>query len=36
MLTQEHYVEKLLKTFGHFNVTPVSTFYDANTQLKKK
>ena len=35
MLTQEHYVEKLLKKFGHFDVTPVSTPYDANSQLKK-
>ncbi|KAK6151926.1 hypothetical protein DH2020_014561 [Rehmannia glutinosa] len=35
MLTQEHYVEKLLKKFGHFDVKPVSTPYDANTQLKK-
>ena len=36
MLTQEHYVEKLLKKFGHFDVTSVSTLYDDNTQLKKK
>ena len=35
MLTQEHYVEKLLTKYGHSNVTPVSTPYDANTQLKK-
>ena len=35
MLTQEHYVEKLIKKFGYFYVTPVSTFYDVNTQLKK-
>ena len=35
MLTQEHYVEKLLRKFGHFDVTPVSTPYDANSQLKK-
>jgi len=35
MLSQEHYVEKLLKKFGHFDVTPLSTPYDANTQLKK-
>ncbi|KAK6147374.1 hypothetical protein DH2020_018286 [Rehmannia glutinosa] len=35
MLSQEHYVEKLLKKFGHFDVKLVSTLYDANTQLKK-
>ncbi len=35
MLSQEHYVEKLLMKFNYFEVTPVSTPYDANTQLKK-
>ena len=35
MLSQEHYVEKILKRFGHFNVKPVSTLYDANTHLMK-
>jgi len=35
MLSQEHYIEKLLKKFGNFDVTQVSTPYDANTQLKK-
>ena len=35
MLSQEHYVEKLFKKFGHYDVTLVSTSYDANTQLKK-
>ena len=30
MLSQEHYVEKILKRFGHFD-TP----YDANTHLMK-
>ena len=35
ILSQEHYVEKMLKKFGHFDVKPVSTPYDANTQLKK-
>ena len=35
MLTQQHYVEKLLKKFGHFDVTAVSTPYDANTKLMK-
>ena len=31
MLSQEHYVEKILKRFGHFDAKPVSTPYDANT-----
>ena len=35
MLSQEHYVEKILKRFGHFDVKPVSTPYDANTHLIK-
>ena len=35
ILSQKHYVGKLLKNFGHFDVTPVSTPYDANTQLMK-
>ena len=35
MLSQEHYVEKILKRFGHFDAKPVSTPYDANTHLKK-
>ena len=35
MLSQEHYVEKILKKFGHFDTKPVSTPYDGNTQLKK-
>jgi hypothetical protein len=35
MLTQEHYVEKLLKKSGRFDMTYVSTFYDVNCQLKK-
>ena len=35
MLSQEHYVEKILKRFGHFNAKPVSTPYDANTHLMK-
>ena len=33
MLSQEHYVEKILKRFGHFDAKPVSTPYDANTHL---
>ncbi|OMO54671.1 Integrase, catalytic core [Corchorus capsularis] len=35
MLTQEHYVERLLKRFGHFDVKPMSTPYDTTTHLKK-
>ena len=35
MLSQEHYVEKILKRFGHFDAKPVSTPYDANTHLMK-
>ena len=31
MLSQEHYVEKILKSFGHFDAKPMSTPYDANT-----
>ena len=32
ILSQEHYVEKILKKFGHFNAKPMSTPYDANTE----
>ena len=35
MLSQEHFVEKILKRFGHFDAKPVSTPYDANTHLMK-
>ena len=35
MLSQEHYVEKTLKRFGHFDAKPVRTPYDANTHLMK-
>ena len=35
MLSQEHYVEKILKRFEHFVSKPVSTPYDANTHLMK-
>ena len=35
ILTHEHYVEKFLKKFGHFDVTPMSTPYDVNIQLRK-
>ena len=33
MLSQEHYVEKILKGFGHSDAKPMSTSYDANTHL---
>ena len=35
MLSQEHYVERLLKKFDCFEVTHVATTYDANSKLKK-
>ena len=35
MLSQEHYVEKILKRFRHFNAKVVSTPYDDNTHLMK-
>ena len=34
-LSQEHYVEKILRKFEHFDCKPVSTPYDLNSQLKK-
>ena len=35
MLSQEHYVEKILKRFKHLDDKPVSTSYDAYTRLMK-
>ncbi|XP_071928182.1 uncharacterized protein [Coffea arabica] len=35
MLSQEHYTERLLRKFENYDVTPVSTPYDVNTQLRK-
>ncbi|CAH9068398.1 unnamed protein product [Cuscuta epithymum] len=35
ILSQEHYAEKLLKKFGHFDVKPVEIPYDSSTHLKK-
>ena len=35
LFSQEHYMERLLKKFECFDVTPVATPYDANSQLKK-
>ena len=34
-LSQEHYVEKMLKRYGYYNGKLVSTRYDVNTHLKK-
>ncbi|KAJ9684091.1 hypothetical protein PVL29_016537 [Vitis rotundifolia] len=34
-LSQEHYVEKILRKFEHFDCKPVSTPYDPSLQLKK-
>ena len=35
VLTQSHYVEKLLKKFNYFDVKLVSTPYDLSIKLKK-
>ena len=35
ILTQLHYVEKLLKKFNYFDVKFVSTPYDSSIKLKK-
>jgi len=35
VLTQSHYVEKLLKKFNYFDVKHVSTPYDSSIKLKK-
>ena len=35
-LSQEHYVEKILRKLEHFDCKSVSTPYDPNSQLKKK
>ena len=34
-LYQEHYVEKILRMFEHFDCKPVSTPYYPNSKLKK-
>ena len=34
-LSQEHYVEKILRKFEHFDCKPVLTPYDPSSQLKK-
>ncbi|RVW40555.1 Retrovirus-related Pol polyprotein from transposon TNT 1-94 [Vitis vinifera] len=34
-LSQEYYVEKILRKFEHFDCKPVSTPYNPNSQLKK-
>lgn len=33
ILTQSHYIEKVLKRFEHFSSTPVSTPYDSSVKL---
>ena len=35
MLFQKYNVEKLLRKFGHFNVTQMCTSYDVNAQLNE-
>ena len=35
VLTQSHYVEKLLKKFNYFDVKHVSAPYDSSIKLKK-
>jgi hypothetical protein len=35
MLSQEHYIDKLLKKFDTYDVIFISTPYDTNSQLKK-
>nr|KYP56549.1 Retrovirus-related Pol polyprotein from transposon TNT 1-94 [Cajanus cajan] len=35
VLTQSHYIEKLLKKFNYFDVKPVSTPFDPSIKLKK-
>ena len=34
-LCQEHYVEKILRKFEHFDCKPMSTPHDLSSQLKK-
>lgn len=34
-LTQSHYIEKILRRFGHFDDKPVVTPFDPSTRLKK-
>ena len=36
ILTQSHYLEKLLQIFNYYEVKLVSTPYDPNQYLKKK
>ena len=35
LLSQEQYIEKLLRKFGYYDFKPVSTLYDANSKLMK-
>ncbi len=34
-LSSSHYVEKILKRFEHFGMSPMSTMYDSNVHLIK-
>ena len=34
-LSQSHYVEKILKKFEHFDMSPMSTPFDSNVHLFK-
>jgi len=34
-LSQSHYIEKMLKKFNQFDVTPIRTHYDPSIHLKK-
>ena len=36
ILTQSHYVEKMLSRFGYSDYGPISTPYDASLILRKK
>ena len=35
ILSQGHYIERMLKRFGHFDYTPVFTPYDGSIHLRK-
>ena len=35
MLSQSHYIEKVLRKFGHFESKPAVTPFDPNSKLKK-
>lgn len=35
ILSQEHFIENLLRKFGYYDFKTISTLYDGNTYLKK-